>query len=117
MSELSLLSGVKRTSQLGLLTSEFDPSVWTGCVSQERLCVKAEVADRLAGRCLDGNPQQGVLWIEQRNQPPSDVFFAGARSLRGFSRERVPGNPMRGLGCDNEILGCSRLLRGREPSA
>lgn len=56
--------------------------------------------------------------LDRVAQPrPSDAFYAKARSLRGFSRERVPGNPTRDLGCDDETPGCSRLPRGREPSA
>jgi hypothetical protein len=59
------LCGVDRTLSECIATSQFDPNVWTGCISQERLCVKnrsrcyvSGLFDRLAGRGLDGKPDR-----------------------------------------------------------
>jgi hypothetical protein len=45
MSAVPPFLGCKPKSLEYSISVAIDPDVWTGCVSQERLCVEAEVAD------------------------------------------------------------------------
>ena len=57
---------VQRTYRNIRLTSAFDPNVWNGCVSQEKLCWESEVADMYPA-CLIGSRAVAVMGIRTRH--------------------------------------------------